>query len=337
LAKKPPPPPPPPTAPADDYRFTQVGPSLSPFDTFCPQVNNGGELALSNRDGIFFGTPGDLRLVVSTQEHGLAPIAGTLLVNDAGDIAFSAFRNNTTEIAVFHDGQVQTVATTGDPDLEVTATSLNNRGQIAYLENLNDSYDQGLFLWENGESVPVLLPGSGPVAADGGAVLNNAGQLAFKGPGPDGRHHVFLYQDGVYTEVPVPAGVKVWEFGLVGLTDDGAVLLSGWRDGRNGLFALADGHLTTVVDSTGYDYLNRVATNDVGRVAVTATYNNWTASGTFDGPDVAKDKVVVNGDALFGSTVISVSVCGLNNAGQISLTGSLANGTGFRALASPVS
>lgn len=325
--------PPPPPAPAADYVFTQVGQNVSPFTSYCPKLNDHGEIAVANQDGIFFGTPGDLQQVVSNDELGVPAVFGTLLLNDAGDIAF-ALAHDIGELAIFHDGQVETIATADDPDLGVAATSINDLGQVAYLETLNTSYDQGLFLWEDGVSTPVLLPGSGPVTAGGGAALNDAGQLAFKGPGPGGLHHVYLYEDGVYTEVPVPAGVNVSQFNLAGLTEDGAVLLSGWRNGRNGLFALTGGALTTVVDSTGFDYLHTVATNDVGGVVVAAAYDNWTASGIFDGPSATADKVVAKGDGLFGSTVFSVTLCGLNDAGQITFTGSLANGSGFLAVAS---
>jgi hypothetical protein len=111
--------------------------------------------------------------------------------------------------------------------------------------------------------------------------------------------------------------------------------------GFSGIFTGSGWPLTPIVDSTGpffsFSSLG-VAINDAGTVAFSALLWGGTF-GIFTGPDPVADKVIQEGDPLFGSTVVSPPSFfreGLNNGGQIVFGAELANGTRGIFLATPV-
>ena len=78
--------------------------------------------------------------------------------------------------------------------------------------------------------------------------------------------------------------------------------------------------------------------NAAGKVAFLATRDSDGATGIYTGPDIAGDKVVATGDALFGSTVTALNVRqrALNDLGQVAFMAVLADGRNVVGVATPV-
>jgi len=168
--------------------------------------------------------------------------------------------------------------------------------------------------------------------------INNDGKVAHSarrgGPGTD-------------FEVVVDTGPKILHVGpgpsynqnsLLDINSSGQVLY--WT-AASGEFALGlgDGQSpATLVDTTQYARLDNgyivfpdlhpwYALNDVGSVAFMAITHDL-HGGIFVGPDPIRDKLIVNGDSLDGSTVNRVWFTrgGLNDLGQIAFNAELADG-----------
>jgi hypothetical protein len=85
---------------------------------------------------------------------------------------------------------------------------------------------------------------------------------------------------------------------------------------------------TTVVTNSGpfHDFGAGAAINDAGDIAFFADMDAG-GDGIFTGPDPLADKVIREGDALFGSTATEINYFrGLNDDGAIAFTYVLANG-----------
>nr|WP_242022142.1 PEP-CTERM sorting domain-containing protein [Trichocoleus sp. FACHB-90] len=121
------------------------------------------------------------------------------------------------------------------------------------------------------------------------------------------------------------------------INNSGTVAFSAVLDaGLSGVFTGNGTTTTTIADSSGAfnSFFRTPSINDFGTVAFLAGLDAG-GSGIFTGNNPLKDKVIVTGDTLFGSTVQELSFYreGLNNSGQVAFFASLANGTGgiFRA------
>jgi len=109
---------------------------------------------------------------------------------------------------------------------------------------------------------------------------------------------------------------------------------AGWR----GIFSSVGGFPTRIADTSGpfQDFGNSILLNEAGVVGFTASLKSG-GEGIFTGPDAVANKVIADGDRLFGSTVDAVGdIPGLNNTGQFAFSYHLTSGTSGVAIASKV-
>jgi hypothetical protein len=220
----------------------------------------------------------------------------------------------------------------------VADQSANTSGQVALVPELDQNFDQGLFVGSrNGTFDRRFLVDR---AAPGGfnfnnlssrVSLNEVGQVAFES-GLNNRNvsGIFLSSPSgpITTIVDNRDGLAT---GDPSLNIFGTVAFTGDRfDGNfNQIFSIntsrGDG-VTTIAESSpgGYQFFQEPSLNDLGRVVFTADVQPDpdvfdTIQGVFTGPDPVADKVLQVGDLYEGVPVTGVRTCAeaLNNFGQI--------------------
>jgi probable HAF family extracellular repeat protein len=175
--------------------------------------------------------------------------------------------------------------------------TINSSGTVAftgYKDVVNNTSEAGLYLGRvggNGATSTVLTAAGSPLYNwDGAPYLNDKGEIAFK-----------AYED------------NTGEPGIFVVNQDGSGLRTVARAGGIG--------------GTGpYSMFDSPVINDLGTV-VFRGYLDTGGRGIFAGPDPVADKVIQDGDPLFGSTANSVIFLrGLNNNNEIVFYFSLADG-----------
>ena len=274
-------------------------------------------------------------------------------INDLGQVAY--FRDlGGLEQVVLNNGGVETVLAENDPNSNLPGdivrflhiSPLNNQGNVAHLSQrrgspsvvlsapgfstssaeyavlrlscLNDSDSvtfigspvgtgpESVFVW-NGSELVTVAEKHGPFSFLG-ADLNNAGDVAFAtGAG------VFAGDGGPLTTIAAAQDLPSALDGSLTINDLGQVA---FRAGGT-IFVGDSTSLTTVADTSGpYLSLNAPMITDTGTVAFEAVLDAG-GNGIFVGPDAVADRVIAAADTLNGFNVSSVSIGGINDAGQI--------------------
>jgi hypothetical protein len=186
--------------------------------------------------------------------------------------------------------------------------------------------------------------GDGSETFFGDPALNDAGQLAvvFEGPGVDAV--VRREPDGDPTpiadgdDVDCPADTRCFP-GPVALDASGGVYFVAVfeRDEatETGVFLAAGDPPALVADTGGpFSGFPRLRVNAAGALVFEAELDGG-GTGIFTGPDAEADRVIGVGDELFASTVESLSLGGIDDAGRIAFEATLADGRGVVARAVP--
>lgn len=306
--------------------------SVADFPTFCdngfnnlpsdPSINEKGEVAFQ----------GNLRRL-------------SLLTRP--DCATTEQRRRRQGVFLGKGGPLTTIAHTinqpgGDfiAEFLVADQSVNTFGKVAFVPELDDTFDQGLFVGSKNGTFEQRFLADHPTPDGfdfnniGSRVsLNELGQIAFEsGLNFTSVGGIFLSDpNGTFkTIVDNTGGLSV---GDPSLNIFGRVAFTGSRfDENNQIFSIntsRGGAVTTVAESSpgGYASFREPSLNDLGRVAFTADVQPdpnvfITLQGVFTGPDPVADKVLQAGDLYEGVPVTSVVTCAeaLNNLGQIVMT-----------------
>ena len=223
----------------------------------------------------------------------------------------------------------------------VADQSVNIAGQVAFVPELDETFDQGLFVGSKRGTFERRFLADHPTPDGfnfnniGSRVsLNDRGQIAFESGLNDlDVSGIFLSNpDGTFrTIVDNSRGLSAADpslnnRGLVAFTADR------FDENDNQIFSIKTsrgGAVTTVAKSSpgGYASFNEPSLNDLGEVVFTADVQPdpnvfETFQGVFTGPDPVADKVLQAGDLYEGMPVTSVFTCAeaLNNLGQIVMT-----------------
>jgi hypothetical protein len=221
----------------------------------------------------------------------------------------------------------------------VADQSVNTSGKVAFVPELDDTFDQGLFVGSRNGTFQQRFLADTPTP-DGfnfnnlssRVSMNELGQIAFESglndtsvgglflSNPDGTFRTVVDNTGAFASVGDPS-LNI--FGSVAFTADR------FDENFNQIFSIntsRGGAVTTVADSSpgGYASFREPSLNDLGRVVFTADVQPdpevfVTSQGVFTGPDPVADKVLQVGDIYDGVPVTSVRTCAeaLNNLGQI--------------------
>lgn len=161
-------------------------------------------------DGVYSEVNGERRTIHTTQSS--SQFYRDPVINNAGQVAFGRFSNNTTYELLIGDGvsPLETIASiTNTAFVDFGHLSLNNHGDVAFLAELSSDVSKGIFL--GGDPNNDLLIGIGD-ALDGSTVLdlvmgrhalNDHGQVTFFARLTDGRQGVYVMA------IPSPSGFVV--------------------------------------------------------------------------------------------------------------------------------
>ncbi|MBD2006028.1 MULTISPECIES: PEP-CTERM sorting domain-containing protein [Cyanophyceae] len=352
----------------DSFRGEGIG-GYEPISA-APAINNQGTVAFfavldAGGEGIFTGNGITTTTIIDTNTPFPVESAesssgffvdnlGSFSINDVGNVAFSGYFGTsgifTSELKNVIEGAV------GDSFTRVYSPSINNVGTVAFLQTI--SRFNGLTRIVTGkESVDDFIASTRfytePVAVGvfesiSTPMINDQGTVAFKADVYQSDNESAIASgiftgngtrdDGeIITNTIADSNGAFNSFSDPSINNLGTVAFSAVLDtGRSGVFTGNGTTTTTIADSRGAfnSFFSTPSINDFGTVAFLAGLDAG-GSGIFTGNNPLKDKVIVTGDTLFGSTVQELSFYreGLNNSGQVAFFASLANGTGgiFRA------
>jgi hypothetical protein len=175
-------------------------------------LNNAGDVLFragisDGRGRVFLFSKGE----ISVLDFPDRPIPGTDVqpffegigsMNDAGDIAYVA----SGRILVYSKGTITLIASppSDGPYLLLSRPSLNNRGEIAFINSFDTRFpegvvDIGISLFSNGKTFSIASPGRSYLDAK----INDSGAIAFV-QCIQGACSIHLYKDGVTSTIAPP-------------------------------------------------------------------------------------------------------------------------------------
>ncbi|HTR34431.1 MAG TPA: IPT/TIG domain-containing protein [Bryobacteraceae bacterium] len=330
---------------ATTYTFTKIvdngaGPfNLMAFQTYI--LNGNGAVAFSigsEGGGIYIGSGGDVATVAAG-----APTYYILTgFNDSGTVVYQASGSITTNTA---NGTPFKVAPDGSG---TSLPAINNNGTVVFT-----TMDNTVMTRTGSAAAQTLVSNTALPRANQllapilyGLGINSAGTVAFYGTNVASETScncgLVLVAPG---SNPVLTSFKQNVTENTELNDSGAVAFMGIYNGAKGVFVAQNGQVGAAVDLTSQLVslaTQYVSLNNKGEVAYFAKFDiSPFTQGIFTGPDKVNDKVIANGDPLFGSVVSSIGTSEfggrfLNDKGQIAFSYVLSNGLRGIAVATPV-
>jgi hypothetical protein len=342
------------------YQYTLIAETSGSFSSLgqMPTINNAGTVAfIAGGGGVirFLTGSGGAFTTIADSNGPISTFTGPVgAINDSGTVAFFATLDTGVRgIFAGNGGPLTTIATEGGPFTSSFGftPSINNAGTVAFTTGLATG-GFGVFTGSGGP-VATIATTAGSFNTVQNPDINNSGMVAFSGaldPGPTPQY----VASGMGEPFTTIAQTGVGGFTLLGLlnvaiNDAGTVAFRGFNP-TGGFFTSSGGPITTVADSSGPLNValanSRVAINNVGEVAF---QTNLDAGGDciLTGPDVTDDKVICQGDALFGSTIgnatfpflttgnIGFFRDGLNDSGELTFWAQLTDGRQVIARAAP--
>jgi len=330
---------------ATTYTFTKIVDNgagafnLMFFRTYI--LNGNGAVAFAPAGqgaGIYIGSGGDISTVVTG-----APTNYLLTgFNDSGTVVYEASGSITTNTA---GGTPFQVAPNGS---STSLPAINNSGTVVFT-----TIDNAVMTRNGSAAAQTLVSNTALPRANQllapilyGLGINSSGTVAFYGINVASETScncgLFLVAPG---SNPVLASFKQNVTENTELNDSGAVAFIGTYNGAKGVFVVQNGQVGAAVDLTNQTVslaTQYVSLNNKGEVAYFAKFDiSPFTQGIFTGPDKVNDKVIANGDPLFGSVVSSIGTSEfggrfLNDKGQIAFSYALSNGLRGIAVATPV-
>ena len=325
-----------------DYVISTVAVGNVPHQV--PAINNLGQVSFIGGGGVVSVWDGTSVSAVPT--GGLGGFTDNTAINDAGVVAF------TNRSGIYTSSVGGTLATVADRTTLPAGTifdspAINDAGTVAFTAGVYPFGITGaitLYRW-SGSGAPTSLGALGTY--DLGEqkprpAINDAGTIAITGRGIGGaRSGVYLASDSGLTPVATSTGFST-DFGDASLNASGqlvvsyaslsgpAQLLTGTAAPLQVYGSSATSPFATFQDETGYSN-GHASINDAGQIAFLGyvkPYNGSASGGIFTGLDTVRDRVVMAGDPLAGSTIkqLDFGPFGLNNSGQIAFWAALNDG-----------
>ena len=323
--------------------FTNIIDSTTPgFTAFgaWPSINDNGAVAFyaeNNGSGaIYRANPNASPILISPGGNGAPSI------NNAGEVLSTRYIEGAAlEIYKTTDGQTfQQVARTGldyrsFPGLPFL--SENGRGVFYANRNPVSPTRRGIYTGDGTGSTNLVTDNAGTFNDFGSSPsMNAAGLVAFSAfldtPGGAGIYLGNQTGNGATTPVVTEQSAPLYGFdGSPFINDDGQIAFLGRESSSNGasLFIInQDGTgLRKIADVAGpFSALGSPSINNSNSFVFRASLDKG-GHGIFNGPDAGANKVIAEGDPLFGSTVQSVGFFrGLNDKDEIVFSYTLTDG-----------
>lgn len=344
------------------YEFTLIADTTGPFSGFghSVSINNAGVVAFNagldaGGVGFFTGSGGAITTIADSNGPISTFTGGVGAINDSGTVAFFATLDQGTRgIFAGNGGPLTTIATQGGPFTSAFGftPSINNAGTVAFTTGLVAG-GSGVFTGSGGP-VTTVATTAGAFNTVQNPDINNSGAVAFSGAFDTSVANQYVARGtGEPFTIIAQSGSGFGLLGLlnVALNDSGTVAFRASFPGGIGYFTGTGGPATPVTDSTGALHItfayNQIALNNDGDVAFLAGLDAG-GEAIFTGPDAIDDRVIGQGDALFGSTVghplfpflttgnIGFFRDGINDSGQIAFWAHLTDGREVVVRATPL-
>ena len=336
------------TVAAQNYTFTNIADTTGPFSAFLGlSLNNSGTVSFTAPlDGGGSGVYRSDGVVTTTIADDTGPFTTFLYsdINDAGQVAYRAesmfgpgiFRGDglsTTTIA--YQSELPFVS---QEFLEDGQMRMNNAGTVAFFAHgqVGTSTIIDSVFVSSGGNVSFISDPSEYRAA--GQQINNLGTVAFNFQLFAGAGRGIRLGNGGTSSLVIDHTGPYSSFGVPGLNDENIVSVAAQHD-SGGWYALRIDAGAVDVVAGPYVSAHEVGINNAGEVAFLAELTAGMRR-ILTGPDSVADKVIANGDALYGSTVTipqqATTIDGPNESGQIAFHYSLADGRSGIALATPI-
>jgi hypothetical protein len=308
-------------------------------------INSAGVVAFRAAEnsvvsGVYYGSGGTITQVADDDDGSpFTGFYGTPSINASNQVAFKASVDPmTTGIFRGDGGPVTTIVTTSPGGFGGLGEkpAINSSGDVAFLTS-----PAGVHVGSGGPLVPLYaygdLKGIEPVSDP---AFNDLGQVAFQGTAL-GIHGIHRGSGGpVTTVMDLDSGFFT---GAGDASMNGISSSVAWRSFTavgEGIFQSSGGAPMTVADTFG-PYSGFALSGDpsvsASGVVFHATLDEG-GHGLFAGPDPVADKVIRTGDALLGSTVVSLQPLArtsMNDLGQIGFVAYLGNADVVVARADP--
>jgi len=317
---------------ASPYSFTTIAHSTEPFAIFSnrPAIGCDGKVVFhafleNGKSGIFVGDDSLITPVAETggQFTSFGPYPS---VNCEGTVVFQGSTGSGLQgIFSAKGGLIQQIATAEGYFNSLSSNPLvNDMGTVVFGGGLGTGPPNvgGIFKASNGLMTGINLGG---LSSD--YDMNNRDVIVFRAGLPPVGDGIFASQDGITTTIADTGGTIGSFTSSPSVNTKGAVAFRAVLDtGEDGIYTIRDGVLHKIAD-TNDPFPNGFQGNPRINDADTVVFETYQGGALFRGPDPIYDKIIGSGDRLAGSTVQSVSLGGINNAGQIAFHAELKDGS----------
>lgn len=334
---------------AGGYTFKKIVDDQGEYDTFtvnsAKPLNDAGEVAFyatrpvgTPSSGMYRGN-GTTIATIATYNTFFFDTGNTGSINNAGLVVFNGNLNAVQGGLYFGDGAaIYTVLYEGNSDpsprrIMTGAATLNNADAVAFYGGRKNFPDQqpgtsksGYYTVSSGSVTTIVEEGGAYQSAPGlPPAFNDAGKAAFMMSAGALNYHVLRYDNPGLTTIATGFSgsqlVSINDQGDVAFVNQNSSAVNVYRQGVVHTIASAADGFNVIPQGDAY-------VNNAGQVAFwgnVTTYNGnpVTWDGVFTGPDLTHDRVLLNGNALFGRTATSLELLGFNNAGQILMSARL--------------
>lgn len=333
------------TGAANAYTFTKIADTNDPFReifNFSSPINDQGTVAFravvntAAVVGVFSGSGGAITTIADRTTGSFLDF-GTPAINNEGTVAFYAFLGpGKTGIFTASGGTITTIADTSGLFSEIgngwpSNPAINDQGTVVFRASLRSGGD-GIFT-ASGGVITTIADTNGRFSDffyAASPAINNEGTVVFSAALDNGNEGIFASSGGVITTIAETSGPFSCFVDLPLINNRGTLAFEAPLDtGSCGVVTSSNGVVTTIADTSGsFSYVSPYGINEEGTVALFAELDAG-GEGFFISSGAVTNKVIATGDALFGSTVTSLSglTNGLNNSGQLSFYAALADGT----------
>ena len=350
---------------AGNYTFTSVIDNTGQFSDFeAVAINNSGVVAFkgdmqSGVEGIYRTDGTTTTTIADTSSGEFSFYAGSTslvslpAIDDDGTVAFFIYTNYNPAIFTGSGGFTAAIVNSGDTNCPFYVAWDNpciRNSEVSFSGQLRGSGGnpfgpQGVFTEpaSGGGGYNTIAQDGGMFLSGspfGGTSINAAGLVAYCGYLADGTEGLFVGPDGATNLAQTGPGSQFYSLdSFPKISDTGLVVF--WATLTNyteGDFISSNGIVTQIsVPGGGLPDDQYPSINAAGTVACfgSDSAGQWAV---LAGTGSVVDKVIAEGDSLFGSTVIGLGSPGnngLNNNGQIVFPYSLANGVQGIAIATP--
>ena len=340
------------------YTFIKIaeeapGSVLRISDATFPSVSSDGRVAFfattrtGNVEGIYTGTGADTPIAVAEAAGGFVGIGPRLAISpDGSRVVFSARTATGTGVytasATVAGGSVTAIATTSGGTFSQFYDSfsprLDNRGNVLFADTphpvLFNAYRNIRTAPADGTgAVQTRFAGGGGISSvrEGDLAVSDSGAMAFRAYRSEtaNRDEAIYLQSaagGALTAIAVNGSYTSLDINNAGSVVYGDFPVAGGVR----LSRYANGTTTTLLSTNGSvcDGIGVAAINNGGDVAFAARFQDGRDC-VLTGANAVSDAALIEGDALFGSTIAQLNFGGntaFNDAGQFAFSYSLTNG-----------